>query len=397
VRDRPLRVALLVSSDCFEEWLASAVGIEVDDYVDGYRNDWTWTYCRALRLQGVEPVLYWPSACHEGLRRSGDGYAVRFLRLRSIYRPWLRFPVLKRTPVGRYVAEAANALAFLPALKAALAEDEIDVLYVQDYWTGRFDVLAGALPAPPIVGANHGQRSHRELKAFKRWTLPRAARFQVQTNEQIRELDRYGARADALPNFVDDRFFTPDGTGAARNGKTLLTVARLHWISKRTEDLVEALRFLPESWRLDIAGVGPDQARLLALAVQAGVTGRVRFLGYVMDREALRDRYRACDVFSLPSASEGSPLVLLEAMSCGAPVVVSDIPTIRSIVDDGVSGIVVPVGQPRALAEAIEQADLRREQLSPAARRVIEERFSLEVGGRRLAELLRAAAADPQS
>jgi glycosyltransferase involved in cell wall biosynthesis len=387
--DRPLRVALLISADCFEEWLTSAVGIDVDEYVEHYRNDWTGTYSAALMRQGAEPFLYWPSVRHVGLRRAGDEVAVRFLPLRRFYRPWLRFPLLKRTPPGRFVADAANALAFLPALRRALAEDQIDVLYVQDYWTGRFDVLARATSVP-LVAANHGQKPGREVKLFKRWTIPRA-RFQTQTDEQVGELARYGGSAQAVPNFVDDEFFTP-GEPDQRSGETVITVARLYPVSKRTDDLIRSLKFLPESWRLDIVGAGPDRERLSAIAAQAGVAKRVRFLGYVIDRERLRDLYRGSAVFSLPSAAEGVSSAVLEAMSCGTPVVVSDIPTLRRLVEGG-AGLTVPVGEPQALAEAIQRAGQERDRLGAAARRRIEERYSLQAGGRALFEFLAAAVA----
>ena len=77
-----------------------------------------------------------------------DGFRVRFLALNGLARPWLRFPLLQRTPVGRYVGQAANAAAMLRSLRSSLIADGVDVLCVQEYWTARLDVLVRAVGSP---------------------------------------------------------------------------------------------------------------------------------------------------------------------------------------------------------------------------------------------------------
>ena len=133
--------------------------------------------------------------------------------------------------------------------------------------------------------------------------------------------------------------------------------------------------------RLLIAGAGPLQPELEALALRICPPDRVRFLGYVADMRAF---FGACDLVlfpSLPSFGEGFGLAALEAMAAGVPVLASDAGPLPEVVSDGVSGLVLPPGQPVAWAEAV--ADLasnpaRRHQLGKQARTHALQRFSVE-------------------
>jgi glycosyltransferase involved in cell wall biosynthesis len=123
----------------------------------------------------------------------------------------------------------------------------------------------------------------------------------------------------------------------------------------------------------------------------------VRYLGFVSDTAALRHLYLNASVLALPSAYEGLPMVLLEAMSCGLPVVGSDIPAIAEVVEDGVTGLLVPVGNPARLARALREAVDRQDELGPAARESILANYDQSVVGPRLADMLRHARGLPSS
>ena len=101
----------------------------------------------------------------------------------------------------------------------------------------------------------------------------------------------------------------------------------------------------------------------------------VRFLGQRADVERL---YPAMDLFILPSHREGFPRAAMEAAASGLPVVATDIRGCRQVVDPGVNGLLVPVGDPRALARALRSLgddDERREHMSATARAIACERF----------------------
>jgi len=104
--------------------------------------------------------------------------------------------------------------------------------------------------------------------------------------------------------------------------------------------------------RVLIAGTGPQEYFLRELVVQLGMSKYVEFLGYV-ENSALPRYLNASDVYVSSSLSDGTSLSLLEAMSCGLPVIVTDVDSIVEWVKDGVNGRVVPRGNSQVLAETI--------------------------------------------
>jgi glycosyltransferase involved in cell wall biosynthesis len=391
IEHRPLRAALLLSAEHFEAFYGRQMGLTVEDYLHRYRNDWSWDWCRALRAEGEDALIYVPSLHRRGRHATPDDVAVRFLPIGALYRPWELLPVLKRTPPGRYLAQVANAAAFLPALNTALREDAVDVLLVQEYWTARYDLVAARVRTP-VVAVDQGLPDRREVKLLKRRLLPRARRILTQTTIERDKVAAYGGAAERLPNGVDTARWSPSpDEGRAR--RTILTVARLLEIQKRTSDLLGALALLGQDWRLRVLGSGPDEQLLKTRARRLGVADRVSFLGFTLDQDRVRDECRSCSVFALPSAYEGLPMALLEAMSCGAAVVGSDIPAIAEVVTDGRDGLLVPVAAPDRLAARIREAEGRRAELGLAARATVEAQYSKDAMGRHLSGLLHDVAA----
>jgi glycosyltransferase involved in cell wall biosynthesis len=133
----------------------------------------------------------------------------------------------------------------------------------------------------------------------------------------------------------------------------LLTVARLHPM-KGLDVLIRAMAEMKdENIMLTIAGEGDEKLRLQNLAEELGVAERVIFAGYV---EEIASLYSDFDCFVLPSIShEACPSALLEAMACGLPVITSDFGPLPELNLDGVTGLVVPAGDSKKLAEAIRQ------------------------------------------
>lgn len=128
----------------------------------------------------------------------------------------------------------------------------------------------------------------------------------------------------------------------------LLGMGRLHEVKAHDVSL-EALARLPDAY-LWIAGVGPQEAKLKALATALGVADRVRFLGWRTDASAL---YRAADVCVFPSRYEPLGNVVIQAWAHGLPVVAAASQGPSALIRDGDDGLLVPVDAPRALAEAV--------------------------------------------
>jgi glycosyltransferase involved in cell wall biosynthesis len=129
--------------------------------------------------------------------------------------------------------------------------------------------------------------------------------------------------------------------------------------------------------RFWVAGDGELRAGVEALAEQLGVASAIEFMGHRRDVPAL---LRASDLFVLTSRYEGLPYSVLEAMACGLPVVATRAPGTVDVVEDGVTGILVPVEDAEAVATAILALlddPARARALGEAGRRHVAERFSL--------------------
>lgn len=149
---------------------------------------------------------------------------------------------------------------------------------------------------------------------------------------------------------IEDR--APSRGGDLPGKPALLSVGRLDQV-KRLDDAIGALA-LPalKGAVLHIVGRGPDAERLADLADKLGVASRVHFHGFADDAEVAR-MAAAADVFVMPSAAEGLPTVLIEMLLMGLPVVASDIPGNRAILDLVNLDVLFPVGDVSSMAERI--------------------------------------------
>ncbi len=167
-------------------------------------------------------------------------------------------------------------------------------------------------------------------------------------------------------------------------GKDIVAVGRL--ISKKGFDLlVRAFARLERSdLRLRIAGGGPEEEALKALAKAEGVADRIDFLGSTPHAECL-ELIRGARIFAIPCRTspsgdrDGIPVVLMEAMAAGRPVIAGRLESIAELVEDGKSGLLVPPDDVDALAAAlgrlVADGEVRRN-MGLAGRARVEEEFS---------------------
>jgi glycosyltransferase involved in cell wall biosynthesis len=143
-----------------------------------------------------------------------------------------------------------------------------------------------------------------------------------------------------------------------------------------------------------VLGDGPDRGRLEREAHGLGLNGRVRFAGAVTRAEVLRGLASA-DALLLSSDWENFPHTVVEALSLGTPLIATAVGGVPEVVTDGVNGLLVPPGDPDALAAAIRRFYASRElrdALSGAARPSVEHLSAAAVYGR-IEELLHEAVA----
>jgi glycosyltransferase involved in cell wall biosynthesis len=180
----------------------------------------------------------------------------------------------------------------------------------------------------------------------------------------------------------------------ARAGRAVvLTVARLA-PEKGHLVLLDALRQLVDRGRdveLLLAGAGPFRDVVAAQVTALGLDERVRFLGPVGQDDLVELLDRA-DVFVLPSFAEGLPVALMEALARGVPAVATALAGIPELIEDRVTGRLVPPARPDALADAIEDLlddDVLRARVQHAGRRLVESEFTARSNARCLADAFR--------
>ena len=183
--------------------------------------------------------------------------------------------------------------------------------------------------------------------------LRAAATVVVFTDEQRSTVtSKYGldpARIAVIPNGVDETFFYA-GQRLLHSKPRLLFVGRLS-VQKNLPLFLRALDGVSDQFETTLVGKGELEAELKE-AVDELRLQNVRFHGRA-DGAGLRELYRNADVFVLPSEREGMPLVLLEALAMGLPIVATNIPGNRDVVAHGENGVLVPLGNPSALRQAL--------------------------------------------
>lgn len=159
------------------------------------------------------------------------------------------------------------------------------------------------------------------------------------------------SRIHYLPNFIDAAAAAPVPRASLttpEGAPLVLAMGRLHR-NKAFDVLLQALVRLDGAW-LWLAGAGPEESVLCAQAQALGIAERVRFLGWRDDGPAL---LAAADLLVCPSRHEPLGNVVIEAWAAGRPVVAAASAGPRQLIVEGVSGLLVPVGDGEALAQAI--------------------------------------------
>jgi glycosyltransferase involved in cell wall biosynthesis len=148
-------------------------------------------------------------------------------------------------------------------------------------------------------------------------------------------------KAFVLPNFIGSSFLEKGARSSTTRGRSIVTVGRLS-VQKEQKALIDAFSLVKErvgDWQLQIYGEGPLRAELEHYCGEKGLDPKEIFQGRTTTPKAV---YEAAGIFVLPSRFEGAPLVLMEAMATGAPVVgFEDCPGVNCIIDNGVNGILV--------------------------------------------------------
>lgn len=235
----------------------------------------------------------------------------------------------------------------------------------------------------------------RFWQRLRRWVALRCDRV-VAVSEAIRDrLVSEGScdpgRVEVIPMGADlQDQFVPDGS--PRSAAEILFVGRL--VEGKGVDIL--LRALPAvlasqpDAMLTLVGGGPERVRLASLAQQLGIELRVIFEGPVA-HASLAAFFRRAALLALPSREEGFGLVLVEALGCGCPIVASDLPAIRNLLQDGQAGRLFRIGDVDALSQALTEllanGDARMA-LAEQGRQHVLPRHDWSIAARRYASML---------
>ncbi len=162
-------------------------------------------------------------------------------------------------------------------------------------------------------------------------------------------------RISVVPNGINiEKFKSPTGIRKKENEKTIIFVGRLHPV-KGVKYLIEAMATVHKKMpniRLVIVGDGIERLKLGELTKKLDLNDSVKFVGQV-PQERVFENMNQADIFVLPSLSEGFPVVLLEAMATGLPIIATNVRGIPDIVENGVNGYLVNIKNPSEIADRI--------------------------------------------
>lgn len=312
----------------------------------------------------VAPVPWFPSTAKRFGEYGQFAATPRFEHRNGLDVHHPRYLLLPK--LGMNLAPFTMALGALPTLKRLQREGfDFDLIDAHYYYPD--GVAAGLLAkwlGKPFVVTARGT----DLNLIPQYPFPR--KLILQTAERasasigvaqalmdtLRDLGADPAKLHTLRNGVDLERFVPEDRVAARErlglpaaGRYLLSVG--HLIERKGHHIaIEALPQLPDVTLL-IAGAGPEEVGLKALAQRLGVADRVRWAGVVPQTD-LKWWYSAADVLALCSSREGWANVLLEAMACGTPVIATNIWGTPEVVSRAEAGCLMKSRDAAALAQA---------------------------------------------
>ena len=314
-------------------------------------------------------------------------------------------------PVVVIDEQTAGALRILASLVAFLRRGRFDVIHTHRYK----DTILGAAAAK-AAGIRHVVRTvHGLSEELRGWPRIKFACYDLIDTTVLRyTADRVIAVSSRMSHELIARGHNTSAVVPIRNGVNLGKIRALRSRAEVRADLgvepdtiligtagrlvpVKGHRVLLRAARLIrqrtrdvrflLAGEGPLEHELKALASELGIGDACVFAGARMD---MPDLLAAMDIFTLPSLSEGVPMVLLEAMALSVPVVATAVGGIPEIVTHGETGLLVKSGDEYALADAWSELvddPQRAACLGAKGKATVETRFSHERNGRAIAAL----------
>ena len=343
--------------------------------------------CESSDTGGAESVLI---SLVEGLDKNRYSSVVCLLS-----DGWLRVELEKRQIETVVIPQPHSFdVPWLVRVYRLLKDRGIHLMHSHEFATNVYASLLSRVTGIPVVTTAHGKNYYGD-----KWRRRLAYRFVARQSVMVavsNDLKRFLAQRVGIPpgrirvvhNGIDlSRYKAQQSCHAVRaelgisaSQRVIGTVGNLFAIKGQTY-LLRACKALASTYPnfvLLVAGEGEQLGALKKEASDIGIAGNVKFLGFRNDVPAL---LQSMEVFVFPSLSEGLPLSLLEALALQKPVVATNVGGIPEIVEDGVTGYLVPPRNPEALVDKILLL-LHNPQIAAnmgrAGRKKVEEDFGLE-------------------
>ena len=291
----------------------------------------------------------------------------------------------------------------IPELRRVVIEFKPDILESRNVKSHFLIRATGLHRQFPWVAWNHGYTSidwlDRAYNRLDRWSLRGAFRVMTVCGPFAEALQRNGVRKNkisilhnfAKPNVKPSReevLRLRQQLGLA-DEQVIITIGRMS-AEKGHADLLNALAVMEQvpnlpNYRLVLVGDGPEEETLRRQASKLGITERIVMPGF---QRNVAPYYAMATIFALPSHSEGSPNVVLEAMSAGLPIVATTVGGVPEILEHEKTALLVTPRNPELMATALVQVlgseELRR-RLGSSAETEVQAAYTLDAYKRRLA------------
>jgi glycosyltransferase involved in cell wall biosynthesis len=293
--------------------------------------------------------------------------------------------------------QGAFDLGYLRSLLRIVKRHGVELVHAHLLGPSVYGSLAGRLAGVPVVCTFHGQADvapDESYRAAKFRIIDRRSNRVVFVSESLRRWVLAGNRLDpsrtrVVHNGIDARAFRPGFDDGLRRelgvepGQTLVGAVGNLRTAKAYPDLLRAAALLRErsdTYRFVVVGDNRGQMYhdLLAMRDGMGLREHVHFTGF---REDVPRIMQGLDLYAISSHAEGFSLSTVQALACGVPTVATRCGGPEEIVEDGVSGVLVPARDPAALADAVHALagdPERRARMSRAGRARVEREFSTE-------------------
>lgn len=255
----------------------------------------------------------------------------------------------------------------IPSMFFSLLKDKsnYDVIHAHShlYFSTNLCAVLRNISSSPLIITNHGLNSQTApswlqdlyTRTGAKLTFVAADKIICYTETEKRKLNNLGIRSQKISvihNGIDTDLFVP--TKKYSDKKNLLWIGR-YVEGKGIRYLIDAFKILTARFHglsLTMVGKGPEKNRIIQKIIDLKLEKSIIIKDFVPNSKIV-DLYQSSSVFVLPSLEEGVPRTILEAMSCGIPVVCSRLPQLVDIVEG--CGFLVPVKDPQALADGISE------------------------------------------